>query len=208
MGARRMKESKTVVIDYQAGNLNSVCKALRAAGANVQVITRADDLSGADRIVLPGVGHFSSTGSLLASGFGDGLRERVAAGVPFLGICVGLQWLFAGSTESPETPGLGIFPSICDRFPSAVKSPHVGWNSLELTGKSRLLEGVPAGSFVYFTHSYRSPKIKETTAVTNYGGEFSAAIENGNWMAVQFHPEKSGAIGGKILENFLKVPAC
>ncbi len=203
-----MSEGKTVVIDYQAGNLNSVCKALHLVGADVQVTTRADDMRDAARIVLPGVGHFSSTACLITSGIGDALRERVAAGVPFLGICVGLQWLFAGSTEAPETPGLGIFPSMCDRFPSRVKSPHVGWNSLEIVGESPLLEGLPSSPYVYFTHSYRAAKVNATTAVTDYGGEFSSVIEQGNWMAVQFHPEKSGSIGRKILENFMKIPTC
>lgn len=203
-----MNQSKTVVIDYQAGNLNSVCKALRTVGADVHVTTKPDDLRDAARIVLPGVGHFTSTSVLLGSGIGDALRERVTEDVPFLGICVGLQWLFAGSTEAPETPGLGIFPSMCDRFPASVKSPHVGWNSLESTGKSLLLQGLPTSPFVYFTHSYRAAKINETTAVTSYGGEFSTVIEKGNWMAVQFHPEKSGAVGLKILENFMKVTAC
>ncbi len=203
-----MSQQKTVVIDYQAGNLNSVCKALRAVGADVRVTAKSEDLRDAARIVLPGVGHFASTNILLTSGIGDALRDRIAAGVPFLGICVGLQWLFAGSTEAPETPGLGIFPGMCDRFPATVKSPHVGWNSLEVTQKSRLFEGLSASPFVYFTHSYRAEKTNATTAVTNYGGEFSAALERDNWMAVQFHPEKSGAIGRKILENFMKVPSC
>ncbi len=203
-----MSRGKTVVIDYQAGNLNSVCKALRVLEADVVVTTDAADLRDAARIVLPGVGHFSSTGCLLSSGIGDALKERVAEGVPFLGICVGLQWLFDGSTEALDTPGLGIFPSLCDRFPADVKSPHVGWNSLETIGESRLLEGLPPSPYVYFTHSYRATKMNATTAVTNYGGEFSAVIEQENWMAVQFHPEKSGAVGRKILENFLRVPTC
>jgi glutamine amidotransferase len=203
-----MSLGKTVVIDYQAGNLNSVCKALRAVGADVQVTAEPCALRDAAHIVLPGVGHFSSTGRLLTSGIGDALRERVSNGVPFLGICVGLQWLFAGSTEAPATPGLRVFPAMCERFPSSVKSPHVGWNSLEAIGKSRLLEGLAPSSYVYYTHSYRAPKINATTTVTNYGGEFSAVIEQGNWMAVQFHPEKSGAVGQKILENFMKVSAC
>ena len=203
-----MTQQKTVVIDYQAGNLNSVCKALHACGAHVEVTADPERLKDAARIVLPGVGHFSATARLLAGGIGDAVRQRVNNGVPFLGICVGLQWLFAGSTESPETPGMGIFPEICDRFPTTVKSPHVGWNSLEVTGESRLLEGLPEAPYVYFTHSYRAPGIKETTAVTNYGEDFSAVIEKGNWMAVQFHPEKSGAVGGQILNNFLKVRAC
>lgn len=203
-----MSPGKTVVIDYQTGNLNSVCKSLRAAGADLLITREAADLRDAARIVLPGVGHFASTDRLLTSGIGSVLRERVADGIPFLGICVGLQWLFAGSTEAPETPGLGVFSEVCERFPAGIKSPHVGWNSLELIGESRLLRGLPASLYVYFTHSYRAPRINATTAVTNYGGKFSAVIESGNWMAVQFHPEKSGAVGLKILENFMAVPAC
>jgi len=203
-----MNPGKTVVIDYQTGNLNSVCKSLRAAGADLLVTMEPEDLQQAARIVLPGVGHFASTERLLTSGMGDALRKRVTEGVPFLGICVGLQWLFAGSTEAPATPGLGIFPEICDRFPAGIKSPHVGWNSLELVGESRLLQGLPASPFVYFTHSYRAERVYATTAVTNYGGEFSAVIEKGNWMAVQFHPEKSGSVGLAILENFMRLQAC
>ncbi len=203
-----MNHGKTVVIDYEAGNLNSVCKALRMTGADVVVTADPEALRGAARIVLPGVGHFSSTNCLLESGMGDALRERVLNGVPFLGICVGLQWLFVGSTEAPEMRGLGIFPAMCERFSTSVKSPHVGWNSLEAVGNSRLLEGLPPSSYVYFTHSYRAPRINATTTVTNYGGEFSAVIEQGNWMAVQFHPEKSGAVGLKILENFMRASSC
>lgn len=203
-----MSVGKTIVIDYQTGNLNSACKSLRAVGADLHVTQDPHDLRAAARILLPGVGHFASTERLLTSGMGDALRERVAQGTPFLGICVGLQWLFAGSTEAPETPGLGVFPQICERFPSGIKSPHVGWNSLELVGESRLLAGLPPSPYVYFTHSYRAPRMDATTAVTTYGDPFSAAIEKDNWMAVQFHPEKSGAVGLKILENFMRVSPC
>lgn len=203
-----MNAGKTVVIDYQTGNLNSACKSLRAVGAELLVTQRPEDLKNAARIVLPGVGHFGSTERLISSGIGNALRERVGNGVPFLGICVGLQWLFAGSTEAPDTCGLGIFPEVCEHFPDGIKSPHVGWNSLEPVRESRLLRGLPASPYVYFTHSYRTPVIHATTAVTNYGGAFSAVIEKSNWMAVQFHPEKSGAVGLKILENFMKVPGC
>ncbi len=199
---------QTVVIDYQAGNLNSVCKALQAVGGEIRITRNPDDLADAARIVLPGVGHFSSTECLRTSGIADALRERVESGVPFLGICVGLQWLFEGSTEAPSTPGLGIFPSICDRFPAGVKSPHVGWNSLETVGRSHLLDGMPPSAFVYFTHSYRAAVVNETVAVTYYGGRFSAVIERANWMAVQFHPEKSGSVGLRVLDNFMKVRAC
>jgi len=204
-----MSAGKTVVIDYKTGNLNSACKSLRAVGADLLVTERPEELKHAARIVLPGVGHFGSTDRLMASGIGDALRERVADGVPFLGICVGLQWLFAGSTEAPETPGLGIFSETCERFPAGVKSPHVGWNSLEpLLHESRLLRGLPTSPYVYFTHSYRAPVIHATAAVTQYGGMFSAVLEKDNWMAVQFHPEKSGTVGLKILENFMKVTGC
>jgi glutamine amidotransferase len=203
-----MSTGKTVVIDYQTGNLNSVCKSLRAAGAELLVTQRPDDLKDAARIVLPGVGHFASTERLMTSGIGDALRERVPKGVPFLGICVGLQWLFAGSTEAPETSGLAVFPEVCEHFPAGFKSPHVGWNSLELVRESRLLRDLPPAPYVYFTHSYRAPVVNATSAVTNYGGAFSAVIEKDNWMAVQFHPEKSGALGLKILENFMKVAPC
>jgi glutamine amidotransferase len=203
-----MSAGKTVVIDYQTGNLNSACKSLRAVGADLLVTQRPEDLKSAARIVLPGVGHFASTQRLITSGICDALRQRVGEGIPFLGICVGLQWLFAGSTEAPETPGLGVFPEVCERFPAGIKSPHVGWNSLELLHESRLLRDLPASPYVYFTHSYRAPVVNATAAVTNYGGAFSAVVENGNWMAVQFHPEKSGAFGLKILENFMKVSGC
>jgi glutamine amidotransferase len=203
-----MSAGKTVVIDYQTGNLNSACKSLRAVGANLLVTQRPEDLKRAARIVLPGVGHFASTERLMSSGIGDALRERVAEGVPFLGICVGLQWLFAGSTEAPDTRGLSVFPEVCEHFPAGVKSPHVGWNSLEPAHESRLLRDLPGSPFVYFTHSYRAPVVTATTAVTNYGGVFSAVIERDNWMAVQFHPEKSGVVGLKLLENFMKVSGC
>jgi glutamine amidotransferase len=203
-----MNAGKTVVIDYQTGNLNSACKSLRAVGAELLVTERTEDLKHASRIVLPGVGHFASTERLMTSGIGSALRERVDQGIPFLGICVGLQWLFAGSAESPDTRGLGVFQEICEHFPDGIKSPHVGWNSLEPLYDSPLLRDLPASPYVYFTHSYRAPVVNATTAVTHYGGAFSAVIENNNWMAVQFHPEKSGAVGLKILENFMKVSGC
>jgi glutamine amidotransferase len=130
------------------------------------------------------------------------LLNAIKSGKPFLGICVGMQWLFAGSTEAPETPGTAIFTGECSRFPASVKSPHVGWNQLEISSGSRLLEGVSNGAFVYYTHSYRAPVVAETVACTNYGGVFSAAVERDNVFGVQFHPEKSAETGLKILENF------
>lgn len=203
-----MAKGKTIVINYGTGNLYSVCKALRAAGADVHIASRAEDLQEAARIVLPGVGHFSATSTLHSSGFPAALQEKIEVGTPFLGICVGLQWLFDGSTEAASTCGLGVFPSLCDRFPTSVKSPHVGWNSLEIIRESRLLRGLPTSSYVYYTHRYRAPRVSDTTAVTQYAGEFTAAAECGNWMGVQFHPEKSGSVGLQILQNFAGISAC
>jgi len=200
------------VIDYKAGNLTSVVKALRFLDARDVVVTQApEDVLRAEKIVLPGVGHFQSTQLLKDLGLTEAVREAVAKGTPFLGICVGLQWLYEGSTEAPETDGLCAFASQCERFPamyegSELKSPHVGWNSLETIRKdSRLLKGVGDGAFVYFTHSWRAPVSIDTAAVTNYGGAFTSAVERGNVMGVQFHPEKSAEVGLKVLRNFVEL---
>jgi glutamine amidotransferase len=196
---------RVTVIDYKAGNLTSVLKALRHLGAEVEV-TDADraPIESADRIVLPGVGHFGATRYLDAQGLTPAIRAAIARGVPFLGICVGMQWLYAGSSEAPDQPGLAHFPELCTRFAeSHEKVPHVGWNSLEVKASSRLLAGIKPGEFVYFTHSYKAPVTGDTAAVTHYIEPFAAAAERGNVMGVQFHPEKSGATGLKILSNFL-----
>ncbi len=200
------------VIDYKAGNLTSVVKALRFLGANDVVVTQSpEDVLRAEKIVLPGVGHFQSTQLLTDLGLTQATREAVAKGTPFLGICVGLQWLYEGSTEAPGIAGLGHFAGLCERFPAAfegeeLKSPHVGWNSLEeVHGNSRLLRGVEAGSFVYYTHSWRAPVSEDTAAATLYGGAFTGAVERGNVMGVQFHPEKSAETGLRVLKNFLEL---
>lgn len=205
---------RVTVIDYKAGNLTSVLKTLRHLGA--ETVVTDGDLSlveSAERIVLPGVGHFAATQRLDATGLTGAIGAAVERGVPFLGICVGMQWLYAGSTEAPEQPGLGIFPESCTRFAeSAEKVPHVGWNSLDVRNGSRLLRGVEPGEYVYFTHSYKGPVTADTAAVTQYIEPFAAAVERGNVMGVQFHPEKSGEAGLKILRNFLawdaKATAC
>jgi glutamine amidotransferase len=196
---------RVTVIDYKAGNLTSVLKTLRHLGAETIVTDRDLTLvESAERIVLPGVGHFAATERLDATGLTGAIRSAIARGVPFLGICVGMQWLYAGSTEAPEQPGLGHLPESCTRFAeSAEKVPHVGWNSLEVRDGSRLLAGVERGEFVYFTHSYKGPVTNDTAAVTQYIEPFAAAVERGNVMGVQFHPEKSGDTGLKILRNFL-----
>jgi imidazole glycerol-phosphate synthase subunit HisH len=195
---------RTTVIDYKAGNLTSVVKALRHLGAEVTVTENPADLATAERIVLPGVGHFAATRFLENHGLQSAIGKKVAAGTPFLGICVGLQWLFAGSTEAPDCPGLAAFPELCDRFAPGKKVPHVGWNSLAIRPGSRLFAGIPDGSFVYFTHSWRAPVTSVTAAVTDYGESFTAAVERGNVMGVQFHPEKSGDTGLRVLGNFLE----
>ena len=196
---------RITVIDYKAGNLTSVLKTLKHLGA--ETIVTDGDLSLVDsteRIVLPGVGHFAATQRLDATGLTGAIRSAIARGVPFLGICVGMQWLYAGSTEAPEQPGLGIFAESCTRFAASTeKVPHVGWNSLEVRNGSRLLKAVEPGEYVYFTHSYKGPVTAETAAVAHYIEPFAAAVERENVMGVQFHPEKSGATGLKILRNFL-----
>ncbi|HKR97727.1 MAG TPA: imidazole glycerol phosphate synthase subunit HisH [Candidatus Angelobacter sp.] len=189
------------IVDYGAGNISSVKKALEHLGAESQVTSDPAVIGTAEKIVVPGVGHFSRCQSLNEKLRGSVL-EGVSSGKPFLGICVGMQWLFEGSTESPETPGAAIFAGQCSRFPASVKSPHVGWNQIEVNSGSRLLHGIESGSFVYYTHSFRAPVVEGTVACTQYGGAFSAAVERGNIFGVQFHPEKSAATGLKILENF------
>jgi glutamine amidotransferase len=198
---------RVTVIDYKAGNLTSVLKALHHLGAET-IVTDGDLalVEAAERIVLPGVGHFAATERLDATGLTAAIRAAIQRGVPFLGICVGMQWLYAGSSEAPAQPGLGHFAESCERFSeSTEKVPHVGWNSLEVRKGSRLLAGVEPGEYVYFTHSYRAPVTADTAATTFYIEPFASAVERGNVMGVQFHPEKSGATGLKILKNFLEV---
>lgn len=200
------------VIDYKAGNLTSVVKALRFLGAREVIVTQDPDVvTNAEKVVLPGVGHFRATQMLADRGLTEAVRESVAKGAWFLGVCVGLQWLFEGSTEAPGTAGLGHFAGVCERFPALVdgaelKSPHVGWNSLEeVRADARLLRGVEPGGFVYYTHSWRAPVVSATASVTNYGGAFTGVVEQGNVMGVQFHPEKSSVVGLQVLKNFLEL---
>ncbi|MGD0913992.1 MAG: imidazole glycerol phosphate synthase subunit HisH [Terracidiphilus sp.] len=200
---------RVTVIDYKAGNLTSVLKTLHHLDAETQVTD--GDLSlveSAERIVLPGVGHFAATQRLDATRLTGAIRAAIAHGVPFLGICVGMQWLYAGSTEAPSQSGLGTFPETCTRFPEGYeKVPHVGWNSLDPLPGSRLLAGVQPGEYVYFTHSFKAPVTDDTAAVTHYIEPFAAAVERGNVFGVQFHPEKSGETGLRILKNFLSLGA-
>jgi len=199
------------LVDYGAGNLTSVRKALAAIGASVWTPTVAGELGRAHGIIVPGVGHFSTTRSL-SDDWRKAVQTMVDDGVPLLGICVGLQWLFEGSEEAMEVAGLGSFPGRCalignapspkSQAPSPLKVPHVGWNSLVMPRPSRLMAGVKDGTQVYFTHSYAAPVVDDTAAICEYGGPFSAAVERGNVSAVQFHPEKSGDAGLRVLSNW------
>ncbi len=199
------------VIDYKAGNLTSVVKALNFLGAETQITQDPEVVRQASKIVLPGVGHFQATKLLTDLGITEAVRESVARGTLFLGVCVGLQWLFERSTEAPGIAGLGHFSGVCERFPctyksAELKSPHVGWNSLEgIRSDSRLLKNIEPGEFVYYTHSWRAPVVQATASVTNYGGEFTGVVEQDNVMGVQFHPEKSSATGLRVLKNFVEL---
>ncbi len=212
------------VIDYKAGNLTSAMKAIRAVASDAVVTEDPDVLQHADRIILPGVGHFSVTRRLDDKGLTSAIRLAIARGTPFLGICVGMQWLLEGSEEAPEQPGLGYLSGQCKRFSTRKtaltsleewKVPHVGWNSVVACRESapaRLLHGIGDGSMMYFTHSYFVPtdcrcaaQNDETpsAAVCSYIQPFAATVEHENVMGVQFHPEMSGAVGLKVLENFV-----
>jgi imidazole glycerol-phosphate synthase subunit HisH len=193
------------LIDYKAGNLTSVRKAFTYLGEESVVTDDPGLVRDAQAIVLPGVGHFCTTERLATSGVRDAVNEAIERGVPFLGICVGMQWQFAGSTEAPETAGLGLFEGSCERFKTELKVPHVGWNQIRRSPQgehSRLLDGVPDESFVYFTHSYRAPVVDGVSAVTTYDETFAACVERENVFGVQFHPEKSGDTGLRMLKNF------
>ena len=190
------------IVDYGAGNLVSVKKAFDHLRQECVITSDPKQVADASKIVLPGVGHFAATESLTRSGLRDAIKAAIDRAVPFLGICVGMQWMFAGSEESPATPGLSILDGQCERFSANVKSPHVGWNSIDVRSSSRLFRGISPGSFVYFTHSFRAPLSEATVACCEYGGRFAAAVERDHVFGVQFHPEKSGDTGLKMLENF------
>ncbi len=193
------------IIDYGAGNLVSVKKAFDWLGQDCVITSNPADVRTSSKIVLPGVGHFSSTSSLACSGLQGAISEAINRNVPFLGICVGMQWMFSGSDEAPETPGLGLLSGSCTKFPATVKSPHVGWNQLDVGSTSRLFRGLPQRPFVYFTHSYFAPVNAATVACCDYGGQFSAALERDLLFGVQFHPEKSGEAGLRLLANFCAI---
>ncbi len=192
------------ILDYGAGNLRSVENTLAEIGAEYVLVRDAAGLRGASKIVLPGVGHF---GQMLRALDEMDVREtlagRIEAGVPFLGICLGLQALFERSEEAPEMRGLGLFEGTVRRFPAEARVPHMGWNELEPAGPARLLRGLDARPYVYFAHSYYAPVVAATAATCSYTVPYTALLESGNVFGVQFHPEKSGAVGLAIVKNFV-----
>ena len=194
------------VVDYGAGNLRSVQNTLEALHASFEVTNSPDVVGRAEKIILPGVGHFGQMiRSLDALGLRTPLLDSIAANVPFLGICVGLQCLFEASEESPGDSGLAVFPGSIRRFVGDARIPHMGWNSLDPVKPSRLLKGLDPGTFTYFAHSYYAPVIPATAATCTYIQPYSAVLESDNVFAVQFHPEKSGPVGHRVIQNFLEL---
>ena len=191
------------LVDYGAGNLSSVTKALAFVGADIIIPRSPDDLDAVDGIVIPGVGHFAATAAL------DGrwrsrIAERIEARTPLLGICLGLQWLFEGSDEAPSLAGLGLFPGRCTRIDGPVKVPHVGWNTLAIASRpSTLLAGIGNDAWAYFTHTFAAPCIDSSVAITTYGMPFTSCVERHRVWGTQWHPEKSGETGLRVLANFL-----
>jgi imidazole glycerol-phosphate synthase subunit HisH len=192
------------IVDYQAGNLASVKKAFDHLGYESAITADPDDIARAGKIVLPGVGNFEATAALTGA-VQEVVVKAIDRQIPLLGICLGMQWMFESSQEAPQLRGLGLFAGACEKFPATVKSPHVGWNQLQVAGTSRLLRGLPENSFVYFTHSYRAPLVEATVGRCEYGGAFSAVVERGELFGVQFHPEKSGTAGLHLLRNFCEL---
>ncbi len=191
------------ILDYGAGNLRSVQNTLSEIGAPFEVVDTAAPLRRATKIVLPGVGHFGQMMRALdAMKAREPLLDAIRSGTPFLGICLGLQALFRESEEAPGLPGLGLFPGTARRFAEGLRVPHMGWDVLEWRDPGRLLRELPPNPHVYFANSYYCPVIPETTAQCRYGVPFTAVLEHGNIFGVQFHPEKSGPLGLRIVRNF------
>ena len=203
------------LIDYGAGNLTSVKKALTSLGAAFVVPVSPGEWKGATGVIVPGVGHFSATAALDAP-WREAIRKAADAGTPLLGICVGMQWLYEGSEEAPEVPGLGVLGGRCRLLrgdaSQRLKIPHVGWNALNIwpdahasvgSFEGRLLAGLPPEAHVYFTHSFAAPVTGDCVASTTHAEPFAAVVDRGNVFGVQFHPEKSGDAGLHLLRNFL-----
>ncbi len=194
------------LLDYGAGNVGSVLKAVEHLGYDAQPADRPELLARAEKIILPGQGHFGAMMTALAERrLLEPLQKALAAGKPYFGICLGLQALYEASDEAPEIPGLGLLKERVKRFEGLAKVPQVGWNQIQIDRPNGLLKGIRDGSFVYYCHSYFAPVTQQTVALTEYGERFAAAVEANNVWAVQFHPEKSGEVGLNILKNFLEL---
>jgi glutamine amidotransferase len=193
------------IFDYGAGNLRSVQNTLGAIGAEYELIRDAAGIRKATKLILPGVGHFGQMMRALDElDVRGALIETIHAGVPFLGICLGLQALFTSSEEAPEERGLGIYPGEVQRFQGDMRIPHMGWNQLERVRESKLLRATGDKPYVYFAHSYFAPVVPATAAICEYSVPYTAVLEQDNVYGVQFHPEKSGDLGLKIVRNFVE----
>lgn len=198
----------TAIIDYGAGNLMSVKKALDYIGAKSIVTSDPAEIEKADSVILPGVGAFGDAmTSMRSRGLDGAVKKAALSGKPFFGICLGLQLLFAESDESPDASGLGLLNGNISLIPGndGLKVPHIGWNSIEIRENSRLFSGIESGSYFYFVHSYylNGADESDVAATTEYGVKIECAIERGNMFATQFHPEKSGSAGLQVLKNFI-----
>ena len=198
------------IVDYNAGNLKSVEKAMLYLGQKVLVTSRPEEILSADKVILPGVGAFGDAmKNLTAAGLDTVLREVADRKKPLLGICLGMQLLFDESEESPGVKGLGLLPGLILRIPAApgLKIPHMGWNNLKINSGKSLYRSVPDSSYVYFVHSYylKANDPEDVAARCEYGVTIDASVESGNLYGCQFHPEKSGDVGLKILSNFADI---
>ncbi len=194
----------TTIVDYGAGNLRSVQNTLDELGAEYVVTNQPQTVQEADKLLLPGVGHFGQMITALDRlRLRDPILDQIRAGVPMLGICLGLQSLFESSEESPDSPGLGLFPGTVKRFTGNIRIPHMGWNSLSPVRQTRLLKGLTNEPYAYFAHSFYVPVMDATAATCTYALPYTAILEHENIFGVQFHPEKSGPVGLQIVKNFL-----
>ena len=202
--AKHERVAVIAVVDYGAGNLRSVTNVLDLLQAKYQVVCDASSIAGASKVLLPGVGHFGQLSSAIDQlDLRSALIDSISAGVPYLGICLGMQVLFSGSDESPESLGLGIFDASVHKFETSERIPHMGWNTIDSQAPSALIEASQVQEHAYFAHSYFCPVVPSTTFTCAYGSVFSAVVEEKNVFGVQFHPEKSAQFGVGVIRKFV-----